>query len=138
MKILTLDEIFADDTLSQAFDTYLQTEFGIESLLFINDVRAWKKVYFDVPAKANRARAKKIYATYIAPGSVLEINVAEGLKREVAVAVQSRVDVAPELFDNAVTELSQLLNGGAVLRFARSRAYADLEGGKTRVVSGLV
>lgn len=130
-KSLKLGDVLADPVLEHLFERHLQNEFGVESLLFLRDVRAWRTSYHTLTSSSRLARAKKLYLIYIDPEAAhAPINVPWdiiGTLREKIVS--SRQDIPREVFDQALTEIEDLLSVGALSRFAASEAFAAARGG---------
>jgi len=134
-----LTEVLADKVLAEAFEKHLVNELGIESLLFIRDAENWKAVYYDIAPTARRARAKKIYETYISTNGMFSVNIPETILLDVRKTIQAthtRDDLVPmTIFDAAIQELRNLLTIGALKRFLNSSAFEELGRSKMKTTT---
>ena len=138
-----LEEILQSKPLSDLFEKHLIGEFGVESLFFLRQVQEWKKQYYDITPKARVARARRIVKGYVMTSGLYSVNLSsvmlERIQRKVfgaeAIAAAGRTsaadiedgasidDVPVDLFDEAIKEIRNLLQTGAVARFKRSAKY---------------
>ena len=104
----------------------MKNEYGIESLLFLRDVKTWKDRYFDIAATARVSRAKRLIALYIEPDGLLTVNIPDRMTMSIkkkAAAGEFNIDI----FDDAEAEIHHLLVIGACARYIRTNAYKQLE-----------
>ena len=121
-----LAAIIADNDTLTAFKKHLESEWGLESLLFIEDAFAWRRAYADLAASARLARARKIAAVYVATSGTNAINLSDAVARNITSKLNARAKDAPlDCFEEAVHELAVLMERGAVPRFVSSRAFAS-------------
>ena len=115
----SLDIILEDLELNKDFEEHLKNEMGLESLYFIRDVQIWKKSFYDVTPTARKARAKRIFKTYVSYNGLYAVNLPHSIAQVISQKfLSSEPDDIPEnIFDDALKELKSLLNGGAVVRF---------------------
>lgn len=104
------------------FETHLAKEFGLESLLFIEDAEKWKRSFFDTTEKLRTMRAKRLFDLYIERNAIYSINVPFEITLEITNKL-SRNEVDADLFSDAVLEIQKLLNIGAVKRFQHSHEF---------------
>lgn len=124
LRTITLNQIMKDEELLRLFESHLTHEFGIESLIFINDAEAWAKAFFDTLEKVRNIRARKLYNLYLGPNAVYSINIPSYMTEELTERVENgRIDA--EMFNPAVVELRKLLNIGAVRRFAKTKEFQE-------------
>ena len=132
----SLDEILVNPIKAEAFEQHLVRELGIESLLFIRDAGNWKAKYYDIAPSARKARAKKMFATYIAANGMYAVNIPDSMSRSIVKVLAAVEDDVPEtLFDDAVKEIKTLLNVGAVARFVKSDSYKAVSLDKRRTLA---
>ena len=120
-----IDAVLADKQLLAAFENHLVEELGPESLLFIQDLAAWKSHYYDSGAASRTVRARKIVASYLSPSGNYSINVSSDVLENIM--KQSKLPDAPfTMFDEADEEIRRLLNRGAYQRFLAKRSGAQV------------
>lgn len=120
-----LQFILDDPILSKEFEEHLKNEFGLESLLFLKDVEAWKKGFYDINENTRKGRAKKIFKLYVDSRGVLSINVSSQSVEEIKVGLEKHEKVSNTIFDHAVAEVKELMNIGACARFLKAKKYTD-------------
>ena len=128
----TLDVILSDKTLAKAFEDHLQREFGLESLFFYQEAQSWKLSYQDVSPMTRAARARKIIRNFIDPDGIFCVNISSHMTRAI---LDSAEQAAPdqqhdfpryELFDQAIEEIKELLELGALARFKNTQTFRRL------------
>ena len=126
-----LDDILRSPALLDAFTRYLQTEFGAEALMFLQDTAQWRAQYNDVSASARSARARRIARTYVGAHAMLAINVPATVERAILAQLAKAEDAVPlSVFDAARDEIARLLELGAMRRFKeRSAEYLEVAAG---------
>jgi hypothetical protein len=145
LKMFTrLNEILSSPELLRAFEYHLSTEFGSENLCFLQDVHEWRLAFRDVARTASLARARKICGTYISDKGLNQVNLPDDMREELVQKVNANTEDAStlansitiDIFDRARTEIANLLEKGAVMRFSKTQSYASFIGG-TLVVATL-
>ncbi|KAI8926075.1 hypothetical protein BC831DRAFT_245317 [Entophlyctis helioformis] len=127
-SLATLDsrfQLFIRNSLClDAFHTICIEHFAIENLLFWLDV----EVYRQIGSLDIEAHRLYICLTYIAPGSPLEINIADEIRRDIMCGTESANDPAiMTVFDEAQERIYALVKGHTYAIFERSKAYANLK-----------
>ena len=124
-----MKQVLANPQLLRAFEEFLISELGVESLLFLQHTDQWKKTYYDITPSARLARGRRLYQTYIAPTGPLPVNVPSYVinNLESLVTEISLQDVPENIFDEAREEIEELLQAGAVARFQKSKEFQNLE-----------
>lgn len=114
---LNLATIFSNDELYASFEKHLTAELAVESLLFLKDVRQWKATYGSNPNQ--NQTAKNIYKTYIKSGALFEINISHSMRSEIEASVDND-EVSLKCFDQAVKDITFLVQKGPLLRFSHT------------------
>lgn len=131
-----LDVVLASKPLAKAFEEHLQREFGVESLFFYQEVQSWKQSYGDTSPPTRASRARKIIRNFISPDGIFCINIPADTASFIIQSAENdplgmngfpRIDV----FDEAMHEIKDLLEMGALARFKRSNTF------KTLIAEGL-
>jgi hypothetical protein len=127
-----LNVILNDKVLAKAFEDHLQKEFGVESLFFYQEVKAWKITFRDMSPSTRASRARKIIKTFIQPDGIFCVNIPSSISKiimdesQIAAARQDPDFPPQDLFDDAVEEVKELLELGALARFKNSQTFKNL------------
>jgi len=115
-----LQTFLTNRKLSTYFLDFCKKEFSLENPLFLSEVKKFKKIKNDDKRKA---RAKDIYDTFIASGSLLELNI-DSKKRA---NIDARLADAPvDLFDQVLQHVEVVMND-TFSRFEMSSTFKTLE-----------
>ena len=119
-----LNVILSDKMLSKAFEDHLQKEFGGESLFFYQEATAYANGFRDMSPSTRAARARKITKTFIRSDGIFCINIPSSVSRSIINVVDTEPFVPyRELFDEAIEEIRELLEIGALSRFKHTAQF---------------
>lgn len=120
-----VDQILTNPRLERAFELHLKREYGMESLLFLRDVKQWKATFYDISVHLRQVRAVKLCALFIDSKGLLQVNLPDSMAGEIKRSL-ARGEAALEVtvFDPAVVEIKNLLATGAVRRFQTTTEFA--------------
>ena len=124
-----LEDVFAHQRLLEAFGAYVASEFASENLCFVQDVRAFRLAWQDVPPTTRLARARKMFRLYLASDAAMLINVSDRALERAATALDSAMaagDVPRGLFDETFREVERMLMHGPLERFKLTREWKEL------------
>ncbi|EGF83947.1 hypothetical protein BATDEDRAFT_34005 [Batrachochytrium dendrobatidis JAM81] len=128
----SVPKILADPILYDAFCVYLAREFSMESLLFIEAVRWYKKQITASPTRDNIiALSEKIHNEFIAPNSVNEVNLPKKdvmrLDRELQSILEGESSLASTLavYDQAAAHIEQMLTLNHLRKFVASSIFRE-------------
>jgi len=108
--VLTLADVVKDPELLKAFEAFLVSELGVESLYFLQDAEQWARAYYDTAPAMRNQRAKRIAHAYVLSSGSYGINLPSDVQSAVLRAVEGNAEVPPNVFDAAA--------GGLCLRRA--------------------
>lgn len=129
LDLAFLDGVMANVELCKQFEAHLIAEFAVESLYFIKDAREWRQMYFAVAPTARTARARRIYASYVADSGMYTVNISSKTKDQLFAGL----DAAPsDLFEPALAEICHMLITGPLIRFYQTRMRSASSLGVTR------
>ncbi|KAH9256994.1 hypothetical protein BASA81_004815 [Batrachochytrium salamandrivorans] len=121
---LTLDQILANPRLERAFENHLKREYGMESLLFLRDVKQWQATFYDISVHLRQVRAAKLCALFIDSRGLLQVNLPDTMANDIKRSLARGEDVLEvTVFDPAIVEIKHLLASGAVRRFQTTREF---------------
>ena len=128
--MLDLQIIMKTPDVLKLFESFLASELGMESLMFLRDSENWRQSFFDISPSARLARVNKIYKTYIYQSGSFPVNVSSRIIADIKSAIVSANDeggetLSRDLFEEASEEIKSLLNAGAVKRFENSHYFVD-------------
>ena len=122
--------VMGDARVKAAFTAYVETEFCIELVVFLNVTTEWKAAFHDVAATARVARAKRIAQSFIGAGAVQEVNVSERVTKNIraalAAAALDPTKLSDEVFDEARKDVTVMLEHGPLTRFLETEEAAEL------------
>jgi hypothetical protein len=124
----SLDELLSNPAMTDAFLAYLEREFAVESMLFVQDTTRWRASYFDLGQASRVARARRIVAAYISSTALYQINISSEQRDQILDAVR-RDDVDRNVFDATLDEMRRLLSHGPLPRFLQSDECRESRGG---------
>lgn len=104
------------------FRTHLVEEMSLTNLLFYQEVKAWKSLYRTTKKGLSFMRFKRIYNTFLAPNSRLEINIQHNHLQLIQAAIANE-KISIKSFDIALIEVKKLMVTDSFARFQCSRHY---------------
>jgi hypothetical protein len=112
--------------LYDAFKAHLESEYSYESLAFIENATQWEQAYYDLGPQTARIRAKAIANMFIGDHAELPCNLSAEVSGKILAQLE-RVDddkkVSPELFKDALEELTNMIYRDAFPRFLASVGF---------------
>jgi hypothetical protein len=126
-RIMQLKDVLAVKDMCAVFEEFLIEELQVENLLFLQDIDAWKRAYFGVAPTARLARARRLFRVYISSDGQFQINISSKCSKQLTTlfADKAIADVPLTQFDEAVDEISLMLQFGGVRRFQESKKYKE-------------
>lgn len=119
-KLHDIQAFLTKPKLQMYFLNFCKKEFSLENPLFMQEVRAYKKIKND---EKRAKRAKDIFATFIESGALLELNI-DSRQRS---TVRAALDKAPlDIFDIVLAHVEVVIND-TFSRFETSAQFKYLE-----------
>jgi len=115
--VLALADVVKDPELLKAFEAFLVSELGVESLYFLQDAEQWARAYYDNAPATRNQRAKRIVHSYVLSSGSYGINLPSDVQSDIVRAVEGNAEVPQDVFIAAVE--------GAPALCTRVRACAD-------------
>ena len=126
------ENVLADARLFKAFEAHMTAEHGVESLLFLVEIRKWMKEYTDLPERTMFIRARKIVSLFVGDNAIFPVN----LPYETIINLQTSVGISP----HASTSMSRgkmLFSGGSSSSFQVSERKMEQQSpGRTGASGG--
>jgi hypothetical protein len=127
-----MEEVLENPEQLEAFRQFLQKEFCVEGLLFVEHIYFFKK-RFDESSPADRtAMAFAIYSMFLGENSPLNVNISGGQRaglKQLFTRATATQNISPDVFEKAYLEVINLLSIDTLQRF--KSAYFDQEGGRS-------
>jgi hypothetical protein len=93
----------------------------------LNNTQSWKEEYFENTSSAKLARAKRIVNSYVEPSGKFAVNIASVTAVKIKMALVEEGTEPPQtLFDQAYSEVAQMLVTGPLPRFLDSPEFKKL------------
>ena len=119
-------DIFNDTDLKGLLRQHMKNELSFEILAFIDDVSTWKNLYKQGKKDGMQRNARRIFDTYISRGAFQEINISSSCRTKATMlCTHGNVDIT--VFDEALKETTQLLEGDVIPRFLHSRTFKQYQ-----------
>ena len=129
---LRLETVLNTPGLRELFEAHVQAEFSSDCFSFPDATETFRRSFFDVGATARLARAKRIAQVFVGNGAVQQVNISDAAARRIrsALAAATHSGAIPrEVFDEARAEVMAIVENGALMRFRRTREFAEFERG---------
>lgn len=107
----------ADAELKREFREFATKQFCIELVLFLDDCRAYKQMFYDKSESWRLSKARLLVKMYIASGADMEINISDELKRRILSQYELSTTANLELFDNAMQQVETMIQYGVWVHF---------------------
>lgn len=121
-----LEDVMHDPELKKLLLEHMKTELSEEILLFVDEVDQWKANYnkpvITAEDRTNEQKAKRIYTLFIIKGAPMEINISAKTK-EAFVSNLSHIKVDQTIFDDAESEVRDMLRDDILPRFLASKRF---------------
>jgi len=127
----SLEEVIASPEGKQAFVKQLSREHSVEVYYLIDAVQRFKGLRAsDSSTQSTRELAFKIYRTFVADHSILQVNVSSNASRELNKAImklKDNPDCAPQddLFDKILREVIEMVRRDSFQRFLLSDLFQE-------------
>jgi hypothetical protein len=113
-------QLDSDAQLNEEFKQFAAKQYVTESLLFLEDTAAFKRMFFQKGDSWRFSKAKLLMRMYIVPGADLQVNISEAMRSAIIKQVESGA-IKLDLFDQAVLEVEHIIKGGVWIRFVNKR-----------------
>jgi hypothetical protein len=124
---LEILEALMDDTVRERFDEFAKQHFLTESAMFLSDVSAFERWFYERSQQARTVKSQAIIKRYIMQDAPLQIN----LSSNVRTAIETG-EVSKHMFNGGVKEIATMLKFPHWIQFVAQGGLrdTDAEGGK--------
>jgi len=119
----SLYKVIEDPKAIEYFQRFLVEELSVENLLFVQSVAKLKKITDN--ELEMRVEANEIFTHYIIERSISEVNIDSNTRSKI-IEKFSHGDIMLQIFDDAVTEIMEIMETGNFIRFRRSDLYLKM------------
>jgi hypothetical protein len=117
----------ADAALRARFEEFVERRYMAESWLFLENVKAFKSMYYDKPDNWKQTKITLLVRNYIQDGSRLELNISDAMKNRVLDNCKTLNASSLTLFDEAFEEIVHILEQNVWPAFSQKIALGRKE-----------
>ena len=118
---LTLEDVKADEALSQEFSEFVETVGGLESILFYENIEIFETVQ---DAAYRNHIGRKLVALFMRPSAKYRVEMPQHVKSRFLYKADTHQDFAPDAFSQVKALLRNVIETNLIIPFQQSKEEA--------------